>query len=197
MKYTKTATFLLPLTCLTKEVFSIEELKNGKNYKKLLFINAYLHKEEINNYNSNIIYLILKKESETVNLQLLNKLKINKNFLYHSTENKYLFAAFTIDQKFREDYLLLINGDYSKISDEAKKIILRNNFFSGKPYTLPLILYKSESLKKGWEDRLKVKLFDQEVWSIMNHENETFKENEFITTLQKSNANITTTCISN
>mgnify|MGYP007100238047 CR=1 FL=1 len=55
--------------------------------------------------------------------------------------------------------------------------ILLNNFFSGKAFTLPLILNKAEALKNSWEERLSTpgspaELKDQEVWPIIESENE-------------------------
>ena len=80
---------------------------------------------------------------------------------------------FSIPTDFTIDYNLMIQGKYSEISANAKKLILGNHYFPGKAYTLPLILNKAIVLKDSWEDRLSnvgspAYLYDQEVWPIID-----------------------------
>jgi hypothetical protein len=85
--------------------------------------------------------------------------------------------VFEVPEKRQKDFDLIKHGKYSEVTADAKKAILMNNFFSGKPFTLPLVLNKAEALKNSWEDRLSTpgspaELKDQEVWPIIESENE-------------------------
>ena len=80
---------------------------------------------------------------------------------------------FSIPTDYQNDFDLLINGKYLEITANSKKLILANHYFSGKSYTLPLILNKAIVLKESWEERLSnptspAYLYDQEVWPIIN-----------------------------
>ena len=81
--------------------------------------------------------------------------------------------------------MLLKHGQYSRVSNEAKKLILANNYYTGKAFTLPLILNKANALKESWEDRLTfigkdiyspADLGEQEVWPILNEADEILNE---------------------
>ena len=53
-----------------------------------------------------------------------------------------------INSIYKNDFNLIINGKYSEITANSKKLILANHYFSGKSYTLPLILNKAIVLKE-------------------------------------------------
>jgi hypothetical protein len=88
-----------------------------------------------------------------------------------------LIVILSIPKSTQEDFELLRAGLYSQISSESKKLILANTFFSGKPFTLPLILNKSQVMRESWEERLSnpwspAYLYDQEVWPIIELKDE-------------------------
>ena len=95
----------------------------------------------------------------------------------------YIVMIFKILEENMEYYNLILEGKYSKLPAEAKKIILKNNYFKLEPSLIPRILNKNAELKKSWEKALSnyhenprldstVYLGDQEVWSIIVYENE-------------------------
>jgi hypothetical protein len=84
---------------------------------------------------------------------------------------------------------IIKNGYYSRVTPEGQKLILANNFYSGKVFTLPLIFSKALNLKQSWEERLsnpnsEVDLGEQEVWSIINYQDEVLDE-EILNSLTK------------
>ena len=88
---------------------------------------------------------------------------------------------FKVPDENLDDFNRLLQGKYSEVSQKTKTLIMQNNFFSGKPYVIPLILNKAKNLKDSWEKRLSndgiingvdtgirsmADLRDQQVWPI-------------------------------
>jgi len=85
--------------------------------------------------------------------------------------------VFTISPSFKTDYDKFMQGKYSQFSDPAKIRIMRHRSPNS---PMPLILDKDNSLKLHWEKRLNVELSsDDEVWPILNVNDEFFDRNEF------------------
>lgn len=173
VKYTKTATFLFPLTGIPKALFSCN-IKNVFDTTLLTtrFYNAFIKDCKIDNYKEGFIFIVVKAYQDVDFQCFYDTMGAFENYIDDYERGNFIVFVYSIVDTFKLDYKLLMNGKYSEISPEAKRIIMSNGYFSGKPYTLPLILGKSEALKKGWEERLEVDLLDQEVWSIIIPESE-------------------------
>jgi len=114
------------------------------------------------------------------------------NYIDDYDNKDYIVFVFSINEDFKEDYNLILEGRYSKLSLAAKKLILSNNYFSDKALVLPLILNKAVVLKDHWEKRLSnpwsiAVLGEQEVWPIINTNKEVLdKEVANLLVLKKS-----------
>jgi len=186
IKFTKTATFIFPLLQIPKNLFEVSVLdKYGRNIYSNRFINAYLEDQNVTSFQddveNNYIFLLLKNYQDVNFSTFYSTITAFPNYVDDYDIKDCLVMVFRIPEETKEDYDLLINGKYSEISTESKKLILGNNFYSGKAFTLPLILNKSSALKESWEDKLSfigphiyspADLGDQEVWPIINREKE-------------------------
>jgi hypothetical protein len=183
IKYTKTATFLFPLLGIPKAIFSCN-IKNtfGNTIITNRFINAYTSDSSVDNYKEGFVFILINAYQDTDFNCFYDTLTAFDNYVDDYEREGCLVVVFSILEKFQPDYVLLTEGKYSKVSGEAKKAILQNNFFSpnnGQPSTIPLILNKSEALKNSWEKRLDANLYDQEVWSILLVQNEQLCDDVF------------------
>ena len=168
IKYTKTATFLFPLLEIPKSIFMCN-VKNsfGKRMFKTRFVNAYLGDCKIDNYEKGFVFLLLKGFQDTDFNCFYDTMTAFENYVDDYEFGINIVMIYSIPDKYSVDYSLILKGQYSKVSAAAKKRILQNSFFSGKPTTIPLILNKADVLRKGWEKRLGTSLESQEVWSII------------------------------
>ena len=168
IKYTKTATFLFPLLEIPKSIFMCN-VKNsfGRTIFKTRFINAYLGDCKIDNYEKGFVFLLLKGFQDTDFNCFYDTMTAFENYVDDYEFGINIVMIYSIPDKYSVDYSLILKGQYSKVSAAAKKRILQNSFFSGKPTTIPLILNKADVLRKGWEKRLGTSLESKEVWSII------------------------------
>jgi hypothetical protein len=180
VKFTKTATFLFPLTNIPKSLFECN-VKDvfGRTKFTSRFINAFCSNTCILKYQDEVeLVFILTKQYQDVGYEAFyTTITSFPNYVDDYDDKGYTVFIFKIPEENLNDYNLLMAGKYSEISRNAKKLILGNNFFTGKAFTLPLILNKSEALKTSWEDRLSnpwspASLKDQEVWPIINSKEE-------------------------
>jgi len=176
MKFTKTATFLFPLTTIPKSLFecNIRDVF-GRTKFTTRFVNAFSSSTCINKYQGEpgLIFIVTKQYQDVGFEAFYTTITSFPNYVDDYDDSGYLVFIFKILEEHQKDYELILNGKYSKISQQSKKLILGNNFFTGKAFTLPLILNKSEALKTSWEDRLSTPtspafLGDQEVWPIID-----------------------------
>tara|TARA_R110002167_G_scaffold97959_4_gene258093 strand:+ start:2598 stop:3206 length:609 start_codon:yes stop_codon:yes gene_type:complete len=175
MKFTKTATFLFPLLNVPKSLFDCQILDSwGRLKYKSRFLNAYLTTDTISKYKEeNYIYVVARGYRDTDFNKFYTTVQAFPNFIDDYDVEGCCVFIFSIPTDFTIDYNLMIQGKYSEISANAKKLILGNHYFPGKAYTLPLILNKAIVLKDSWEDRLSnvgspAYLYDQEVWPIID-----------------------------
>jgi hypothetical protein len=175
VKYTKTATFLFPLLEIPKQLFTCD-VKNvfGKTMMTTRFYNSYIGDNEINNYIEGFIFVVTKAHQDIDYVSFYDTMIAFENYVDDYEKGKYSVFIYTVTEKFLPDYQLILEGKYSKISSEAKKVILQNHFFSGKPYTIPLIFNKSTSLKESWEKRIGESIGSLDVWPIIDIEKEKF-----------------------
>ena len=181
LKFTKTATFLFPLLDIPKKLFDCN-IKDVFGRTKITnrFINAFSKNKCIDKYNEenkDYVFILVKTYQDVDFDRFYTTLQAFPNYVDDYDSKGCCIFVFEVPEKRQKDFDLIKNGKYSEVSADAKKAILMNNFFSGKPFTLPLVLNKAEALKNSWEDRLSTpgspaELKDQEVWPIIESENE-------------------------
>lgn len=89
-----------------------------------------------------------------------------------------------IDREYLEDYSLLINGEYSKIKDDTKNLLISRAVALADSRRIEKILYKSKRLRKQLEDTLGIndidaiadeydsKMYDEELLKIDHDKSE-------------------------
>ncbi len=179
MKYTKTATFLFPLLNVPKSLFDCYITDSwGRLKYKSRFLNAFLSNNTISKYKEgNYIHILVRGYRDTDFDKFYSTIQAFPNFIDEYDIHQSIIFIFSIPTDYQNDFNLLLQGRYSEITANSKKLILANHYFSGKPYTLPLILNKAIVLKESWEERLSnptspARLYDQEVWPIINSNTE-------------------------
>lgn len=182
VKFTKTATFLFPLLQVPKSLFDCDiKDRFGRYQHNSRFINAYLEDLNISKYKMDeetlYVFVVLRNYQDLDFATFQSTLRALSNYVDDYDYKECFVVVFTVPDSRKEDFKLILNGAYSKVSTDGKRLILANNFYSGKPYTLPLILNKAQTLKDSWEERLSnpgstVDLGDQEVWPIINVDKE-------------------------
>jgi hypothetical protein len=65
-----------------------------------------------------------------------------------------------IDREYLEDYSLLINGEYSKIKDDTKNLLISRASALADSRRIEKVLYKSKRLRKHLEDTLGINDLD-------------------------------------
>ena len=197
VKFTKTATFIFPLLEVPKDLFacSIKDMFNRVKFTTR-FLNAYLVDPNVN-YKSDeenqYVFVVNRNYRDQDFDRFYSTITAMANYIDDYEVKDCLVFVFKIPENHLGNYSKIINGAYSEVDKEAKKLILTNNFYSGKAFTLPLILNKAEVLKQSWEDRLSLinehiyspaNLYDQEVWPIIDLEKQVFTS-EIVTLLSK------------
>ena len=181
VKFTKTSSFLFPLLEIPKTLFNCNVSSTFKNtIMTNRFLNSYLIDKDLNcDFNKDpFLFIVIKPYRDKDFQSFFDTLVSLDNYVDDYEKEDFITLIFEVKEKKIPDYNLIIEGKYSKISKESKKLILNNSFFR-RPEVLPLILSKSTELKKTWEARLSspkhiVDLKDQEVWGILNKEEESF-----------------------
>lgn len=183
--YTKTATFLFPLLNIPKTLF-LCNIKSVTGYTKITnrFLNAYIGDKNINKYNENHVFLLLRNYRDVNFDSFYKELTSLHNYVEDYEVNNCLIAIFSIPENFKKDYDLLIKGKYSKISKEAREIIIKNCYCSlppPQPTLLNMIFEKAPILREHWELQLSgenqyISLGDSEVWPIINEKDILSKE---------------------
>lgn len=169
VKPTKTVDFLFPLTGYDKLDFAP------------LLVNAYLGDKDMLDWDTESadVFVLVRFYGNRKFLNLEKEIEKNKYFKtsYSLYGGSYIMFVFTISPSFKTDYDKFLQGKYSKFSDPAKIRIMRHR---SPDSPMPLILDKDNSLKLYWEKRLNVELSsDDEVWPILNVNDEFFDRNEF------------------
>lgn len=154
----KSLSFLLPLFQL-------------KNYNDI--VNTYLGdaNDTDNDFFSNKLYILCSREAHLIeyNKHCVNSYEVNDGIMY----------VMQIPEKYEEDYAKFLKGQYSKFTDDAKKVICsyacRNSIKKASDTIIYSILYKTPARKKELEEKLDVKLSDDaELASIYNPEREVY-----------------------
>lgn len=191
VKFTKTATFLFPLLGIPKKLFKCNILDRfGRLKYDNRFLNAYLKNTHIEKYDDKDYVFVVMRNYQDVDFDGFCKtLQAFPNYVDEYDVEDCLIMIFSVPEENQADFDLLKQGQYSKISVRCRDLILANNYFFGQIHTLPLILTKAKVLKEMWETRLSevnsiADLGNQEVWSIINMEEETLSK-EVLSTYTK------------
>ncbi len=197
MKYTKTATFLFPLLQVPKSLFDCDiKDRFGRFIHNTRFLNAFLEDKCITKYQSNdditYVFVVLRTYQDVDFATFLSTIRAFTNYVDDYDNKECLIVVFSVPKERTEDFKLVLDGKYSELSTDGKRLILANNFYSGKPFTLPLILNKAQTLKDSWEERLSnpgspANLYDQEVWPIINRHKEVLSSEVVDSLSQKKN----------
>jgi hypothetical protein len=180
--YSRSATFLFPLLEVPKNLF---ECSVKSVFNKILFtnrfLNTYLYDKEIDNYRENYLFLLVRNYRD-VNFDLFySSIIAYPNYIEDYEVGECIVFIFSIPEKFKKDYNLILEGKYSLISEEAKKRIVLESFYNFEPILIPLILNKDSSLKNYWENKLSyfskdinspADLANQEVFPIIDRKKE-------------------------
>ena len=184
VKFTKTATFLFPLLGISKSLFKCHIVDTWGRLKfNDRFVNAYWKNNCIEKYkDKDYVFLVLRNYQDLEFTKFSTALQSFPNYVDEYDINDCFVAIFSVPEENQQDFDLIKQGAYSKVSPKGRELILMNNYFSGKAYTLPLIFNKAKILKDLWEERLSVphsvvNIHEQEVWSIINEEKETLTKN--------------------
>jgi len=169
IKPTKTLEFLFPLTGYDKVDLAP------------LLVNAYLGDKDMIDWDSESpdIFVLMKYYGTAQFMRLEKEIENNEYFKtsYSLWDGSYVMFVFTISPSFKADYDKFLQGKYSQFSNPAKIRIMRHRSPNS---PMPLILDKDNSLKLYWEEKLNVELSnDDEVWPILNVNDEFFDRNKF------------------
>ena len=198
VRYTKTSTFIFPLLEIPKTMFKCDiKYPNGNLKYNTRFLNSYLKNKEIIQYQTDHVFLLTRGYRD-INFEHFRQSLIElPNYIDEYEKDEFVIYIFSIPEKNKKDFDILLNGGYSKISEDSKKLILKNHFFTGAATTIPGILYRSEQLIKDWEIRLsteksKVDMTGLEVWTKINLEKETLDSSIMLKHKTKSSVSLST-----
>jgi len=169
-KLNKTSNFILPLVGYSFSFF------------KPFLHNAYIGDTCISRKYPYCVYILLKfsghKQFSIVEKTLLGNARCKSHYDLHG--GSHVMFILEVPKKYKDDYSLLVSGKYSKISSEAKDLILegrttvQNTAGKVEFSLIHKILHKDEELKQWWEKRVNANLNEQEVWSILHSMEEVF-----------------------
>ena len=158
---TKSLDFVLPLTGYSRSELSP------------YLINAYLGDVDLLDWDTNSpdIFVLLKFSGD-INFYNLEK-SLEKHDMFNTSysllRGEFIMFVFTLT-KFKQDLKLFRKGKYSKFSQPAKTLILRNRSANS---PMKSVLFKEESLREYWENRLDAVLPENsELWSRMEENEE-------------------------
>lgn len=92
-----------------------------------------------------------------------------------------IFIRCDIDKKFLDDYRLIMDGEYSRIQDHTKSVIISRALSIKDSQRIEKVLYKSKKMRKELEDTLGVdnidiltseyesKMFNEEQFKLEQH----------------------------
>ena len=173
--FTKTSTFIFPLLGISKHLFSYDKKEFDKLVPKTRFINAYIYNNICKKHN-NHVSIVIDPYRDVKFDNFYSTLSGHETFIDSYEFNNLLIMVFEIPFQFIDDLQKIIDGQYSKLSSAAKQLILKNHFFDSQSSVIPMIFNKSKALKTAWEDKLGADIGNNEVWVILDIDEETLTE---------------------
>ena len=161
--YNKVTVFLYPLLNIPLHVF---KMTSGKSR----FVNAYLFDENLKNYRSNHIFILVDNYQDTSFKNFETKITSLNHFVtdYDILDGRYSVKVFKIQDEHIRDYESFLQGKYSKFSTSAKDKVFIYELKDQN--SLKHTFDKSEYGRKKLEERLGTKLEPgAEVQGIYSH----------------------------
>jgi hypothetical protein len=171
LKKTITSIFMVP----TLKIGRSSLMENG-------FINAYVSDAKKLPAYQNAVYLLFQpKDLDKFRHFLEEEYERTKDIIdEYDYEGGYVVVVYKLDVKFKRDFLLVMEGLYSKTSKEfqsmfPKIVKVQKEGLRRDEISLQYRIFnKTEDLVKFWEDKLNVEFDeDQEIWHGFVLENET------------------------
>lgn len=173
------------LTKTITTVFMLPTLKIGReNLSSSGFINAYLLDIDKDNY-PDCIHVLFKPSNIGLFREFFNEqLKRDDLVDNYDYEDGYVVLVYKLPEKFKDDFELIQQGKYSKTSTEFKNSfpkaikILKEGLHRDELSLQWRIFKRSNDLIEYWEERMGVRIKDEEVWDIFEIEKETLDINK-------------------
>jgi len=164
-KQNKTSDFILPL------------LGYPKLFYQPYLVNAYLGDVDMYGHDPYNIYILMEYSGAMDYYEKEKAIEQHPSFEFSYSLFDELYAMYVIKLTdiLEDDYDRFLEGKYSEFSKGARDLILRNR--SSKS-AMPKVFCKHKELRLFWERKLKCKLGRQEVWPIMNIDDEIFNKKQ-------------------
>ena len=169
-KHTITSVFIVPTLSIGRDKL----LDNG-------FLNGYIKDANRDVQYENAVYLLFKPDNfDRFREFLVDEYERTNQLIddYHY-EDGFVVVVFTLDEKWKKDFVLVREGLYSQTSKEFQdsfpKVIkiVKSGLHRDEISLQFRIFKKTEDLRKYWEDRLDMEFTeDMEVWNGFDIENE-------------------------
>jgi hypothetical protein len=179
MSKTVTSIFMVPTLKIPKELVK----SNG-------FIDAYIKDLQKDVNYENCIYLLFKPDNIDSFREFLDSEYQRSNSIVedYDYQNGYVVIVYKLNESFNEDFALIRNGKYSKVSNLFKsqfsktvRIIGEDNMIRTEKSLQFHIFEKTESLKLYWEEKLSFEFDDDmEVWQAFDEESEVLDINKLL-----------------
>lgn len=164
-------------------IFMVPTLKIDRN--KLIengFINGYLSDERRDVQHRNAVCLLFKPTNlDKFREFLVDETERTNNIIDdYDYEEGYVVIVYKLDDKWKEDFMLIREGLYSRTSEDFQKMfskvikIVKNGLHKDEISLQYRIFRKTDDLKQYWEDRLDIVFTDDmEVWDGFDSTKET------------------------
>ncbi len=163
----------------SSSTFALPFLGGNRKYMlwDSLFVNAFISTPEYDE----CIALLYRFSGEEIFTKFESAMCAMPTFIkFEDVDKHHVLFTFDVPSSAKSSYEQFRNGQYSKIDDIWKLLILDYHGFDSKGQTAQ-ILYKSSELRKELEERLDTNLGDSEVHSIPNMTYERFNKEYYQT----------------
>lgn len=166
-KYNKSSMFVLPFI-FDNQIQSSQVHYNRGSYSGYL-INTFVESDFIDlKNNSSVLFLLKFSKAERFKNQEAFFAKHDQFIKTIDIDHNYVAYEFQIPDMFKEDFVKLLDGDYSKLSDNGKQKILN---YHGKDGTIPnSILNKDPGLVEALEKEYEMDMTGCELYDKFGHE---------------------------
>lgn len=164
-------------------IFIVPTLKiDRENLKGNNFINGYILDSRKDVQYENAVYLLFKPENIEKFREFLEKEYENNHMLIddYDYEDGFVVLVYKLNQKYANDYDLVMKGKYSQTSEKFKNLfpkvikIMKGGLHKDELSLQVRIFKKSEDLRQYWESKIDINFSDDmEVWEGFHTENET------------------------
>ncbi len=161
----------------TKASFFVRNMLgyNLSFWDDITYLNTYV------SLNPNYMYICFINDENPKQIYMLNTLSDNPNWINMYKNNNFIICKLLIPLNFNEDFIKIMNGQYSKTSEDYKDLILKLNCKLNRVSfdKIKNGLYVTKSAIKELEDKLGCNLYIKEVISRPSLEKELFNPSIF------------------